>query len=107
MKKPRTKPRPPDISPLPADACASCGTRMPERKAKLSFPVNGEKGVVPQALHLRCSKSGESVLRLGDTRHPRGGALAIYRKKYGLPSSDEIRSIRERLDLTQAALSKL
>jgi DNA-binding transcriptional regulator YiaG len=33
--------------------------------------------------------------------------LAIHRKKYGLLSSDEIRSIRERIDLTQAALSKL
>jgi hypothetical protein len=55
MEKPRTKPRPPDISTLRADACPSCGTRMRERKAKLSFPVNGEKVVVPQALHLRCT----------------------------------------------------
>jgi putative zinc finger/helix-turn-helix YgiT family protein len=107
MKKPSAKRRPPDISMLPADACPSCGTRMGERKAKLSFPVNGEKVVVPEALHLRCPKCGEIVLRLDDMRHLRESALAIYRKKYGLLSSDEIRSIRERLDLTQAALSKL
>ncbi|TMB32895.1 MAG: helix-turn-helix domain-containing protein [Deltaproteobacteria bacterium] len=107
MKKPRTKRRPPDISTLPADACPSCGTQMRERKARLSFPVNGEKVVVPDALHLRCPKCGEIVLRLDDMRHLREGALTLYRKQYGLLSSDEIRSIRERLDLTQAALSKL
>ena len=39
--------------------------------------------------------------------HLRESALAIYRRKYGLLSSDEIRSIRERLKLTQGALSKL
>ena len=107
MKKPRTKRRPPDISTLPADACPACGTLMRERKARLSFSVNGEKVLVPHALHLRCPKCGEIVLRLDDLRHLRESALAFYRKRHGLLSSDEIRSIRERLNLTQSALSRL
>ena len=37
----------------------------------------------------------------------REGALTLYREKYGLLSSDEIRSLRERLHLTQGALAKL
>jgi putative transposase len=43
MKKPRTKRLSPDISILPAGACPVCGTPMRERRARLSFPVNGEK----------------------------------------------------------------
>jgi putative zinc finger/helix-turn-helix YgiT family protein len=107
MKKPRTKRRPPDISTLPADACPNCGTLMRERKARLSFSVNGEKVAVPDAVHLRCPKCSEVLLRLDDMRHLRESALALFRKRYGLLSSDEIRSIRERLNLTQGALSKL
>ena len=105
MTKPKT--RRPDISTLPADACPACGTTMRERKGKLTFPVNGEKVPVPAAAHLRCPNCGEVVLRLDDVRQLRESALAIYRTRYGLLSSDEIRSIRERLRLTQGALSKL
>jgi putative zinc finger/helix-turn-helix YgiT family protein len=107
MKRARTKRRPPDISTLRADSCPACATAMRERKARLTFPVNGEKVAVPGALHLRCPKCGEIVLRLDDLRHLRERALGIYRQKYGLLSSDEIRSVRERLRLTQSALSKL
>ncbi len=105
--KANRKKRLPDISTLPADACPVCGTIMRERRARLDYPVNGEKMVVPDALHLRCPKDGEIVLRLDDARHLRERALALYREKYGLLSSDEIRSIRERLHLTQGALAKL
>ena len=34
-------------------------------------------------------------------------AIAIYRRKHGLLSADEIRAIRERFDLTQADLARL
>jgi putative zinc finger/helix-turn-helix YgiT family protein len=107
MSMPKTKPPPRDISTLPADACPACETTMKERKARLTFPVNGEKVPVPAAAHLRCPNCGEVVLRLDDMRHLRESALAIYRARYGLLSSDEIRSLRERLRLTQGALSKL
>ncbi len=93
MKKHKRKP--PAISDLPADACPVCGTRMRERRARLVFPVNGEKIAVPDALHLRCPDDGEIVLRLDDARHLRERALALYREKYG------------RLHLTQGALAKL
>ena len=107
MSKQRTGKNPPDISDLPADACPVCGTRMRQRKARLVFPVNGEKVAVPDALHLRCPKDGEIVLRLDDARHLRERALTLYREKYGLLSSDEIRSLRERRHLTHGALAKL
>jgi hypothetical protein len=66
MKNHTTGKEPPEISDLPADACPVSGTRMRERKARLVFPVNGEKVAVPDALHLRCPKDGEIVLRLDD-----------------------------------------
>jgi putative zinc finger/helix-turn-helix YgiT family protein len=47
------------------------------------------------------------VLRFDDARKLRQRALEIYRKKYGLLSADDIRSIRERFDLTQAELARL
>ena len=106
-RKTAQKKRFPDISSLPADACPVCGTIMRERRARLVYPVNGEKVVVPDAIHLRCPKDGEIVLRMDDSRHLRERALALYRDAYGLLSSDEIRSLRERLHLTQAALAKL
>ena len=34
-------------------------------------------------------------------------AIALYRKKHGLLSADEIRAIRTRFDLTQAELARL
>jgi putative zinc finger/helix-turn-helix YgiT family protein len=107
MQKPRAKRRRPDISTLPADACPACGTTMRQRKGKLSVPVNGEKVSLAAAAHLRCPSCGEVVLRVDDMRHLRESALAIYRTRYGLLSSNEIRSLRERLRLTQGALSKL
>ena len=107
MKTRRTGTKPPDISNLSADACPVCGTSMRERRGRLVFPVNGEKIPVPDALHLRCPKDQEIVLRLDDARHLRERALALYREKYGLLSSDEIRSLRERLHLTQGALARL
>jgi len=92
---------------LPSDACPKCGTMMREQKNKLPFDVNGEEIVVPNTSHLACHKCGEIVLRLDEARYLRETALAKYRQKYGLLSADEIKSIRERLDLTQGELAKL
>lgn len=92
---------------LPDDACHACGTIMKERRSSLSTSVNGEEISVPDASHLRCPKCGEIVLRLDELRHLNQTALDIYRRKYGLLSSDEIRSLRERLGLTQVELGRL
>lgn len=92
---------------LPDDACPECGKPMRESTGKLKLPVNGEEVTVPEATHLRCPKCQEIVLRFDDARRLRQRALEIYRKKYGLLSADEIRSIRERFGLTQAALARL
>lgn len=92
---------------LPDDTCPSCGTRMAERRAALRLPVNGEEVSVPSALHLRCPKCGEIVLRFRDAQRLHEDAIAIYRKRHGLLSADEIRAIRERYSLTQAGLARL
>jgi putative zinc finger/helix-turn-helix YgiT family protein len=80
---------------------------MRERRARLTYPINGEDIAVAGAAHLSCPKCGEVVLRLDEARHLRESALAVYRHKYHLLGADEIRSLRERLGLTQAALARL
>jgi putative zinc finger/helix-turn-helix YgiT family protein len=92
---------------LPDDACPSCGTMMKERRGRLRLPVNGEEIVVPSAAHLKCPECGEIVLRSLEAKRLHEDAIAIYRKKQGLLSADEIRAIRERFCLTQGALARL
>ena len=92
---------------LGSDACPSCGTPMIEKRATLRLPVNGEEIAVPAAAHLSCPRCGEILLRYQDSRRLGEDAIAIYRKKHGLLSADEIRAIRERFDLTQADLARL
>lgn len=89
------------------NACPTCGSEMRERRGKLKLPVNGEEIAVPHATHLICPKCHEIVLRFDDARRLRQQALEIYRGKYGLLSADEIRSLRERFELTQAELARL
>jgi len=62
---------------------------------------------VPSALHLRCPKCDEVVLRVSHSRRLQEDAIAIYRRKHGLLSADEIRAIRERFGLTQSELAHL
>ncbi len=92
---------------LPDDACPECGTPMREKKGRLKLTVNGEEIAVTASPHLSCPKCHEVVLRFDDARKLRQRALEIYRRKYGLLSADEIRSIRERFRLTQAELARL
>lgn len=92
---------------LPSDACPTCGTTMLEKRATLRLPVNGEDISVPSAAHLRCPRCGEILLRFQDSKRLGEDAIAIYRKKHGLLSADEIRAIRQRFDLTQADLTRL
>lgn len=80
---------------------------MREKRSRLKLPVNGEEVAVPDAAHLACPKCHEVILRLDEARKLREQALSLYRKKYGLLSSDEIRSLRERFGLTQVALARL
>jgi putative zinc finger/helix-turn-helix YgiT family protein len=80
---------------------------MLEKRATLRLPVNGEDIPVPSAAHLRCPECGEILLRFQDSKRLGEDAIAIYRKKHGLLSADEIRAIRQRFDLTQADLTRL
>src|SRR5262245_15038360 len=77
------------------DACPRCGTAMMERRSALKLPVNGEEVPVPSALHLRCPKCDEVLLRFSDARRLQEDAIGIYRRKHDLLSADEIRAIRE------------
>jgi putative zinc finger/helix-turn-helix YgiT family protein len=80
---------------------------MVEKRGSLRLPVNGEEISVPSAAHLSCSKCGEVVLRFQDSKRLGEDAIAIYRKKHGLLSADEIRAIREQFTLTQSDLARL
>lgn len=92
---------------LPADACPACGTMMKEAHGKLRLPINGEEITVPSASHLKCPGCDEVVLRFQEGKRLHEDAIEIYRKKHGLLSADEIRAIRTRLGLNQAALARL
>ncbi len=92
---------------LPDDACPACGTAMVEKRGKLRLPVNGEEVTVPFALHTSCPKCHEVVLRFQDARRLGEDAIAIYRRKHGLLSADQIRTIRERFEVTQAEFARL
>jgi putative zinc finger/helix-turn-helix YgiT family protein len=93
--------------PLTDDACPTCGTLMKETRGRRSVPVNGEQIGVPSVKHLRCPKCDEVLLRFQDARRLHEDAIAIYRKRHGLLSADEIRAIRERFALNQADLAHL
>jgi putative zinc finger/helix-turn-helix YgiT family protein len=80
---------------------------MVQKRATLRLPVNGEDIAVPSAAHLSCQNCGEIVLRFQDSKRLNEDAIAIYRKKHGLLSADEIRAIRERFSLTQADIARL
>ena len=89
------------------EKCPACSGGMRERRGRLVYPVNGEKVPVDGSAHLRCVDCGERVLRFDEARHLRERAFEIYRKRHALLGADEIRTIRERLGLTQAALARL
>lgn len=80
---------------------------MVEKRGRLGLPVNGEEVAVPGAQHLRCPKCGEVVLTGKAARRLGEDAIAIYRRKHGLLSADQIRGIRDRFGLTQAAFARL
>ena len=80
---------------------------MTERRSALKLLINGEEISVTSALHLRCPKCDEVVLRFADARRLREDAIAIYRRKHGLLSADEIRAIRGKFGLTQSELAHL
>lgn len=92
---------------LPDDACPLCGTQMVERRGVQRLPINGEEIAVPGVAHLSCPKCHEVVLRFQDAKRLGEDAIAIYRKKHGLLSADEIRALRERFGLTQVDLARL
>ncbi len=92
---------------VPDGLCPVCRTRMAERLATLSMPVNGETVRVARASHLACPDCGEVVLRRDEARFLRERALAAYRKKHGLLDREEILSIRLRLSMTQAEFARL
>jgi putative zinc finger/helix-turn-helix YgiT family protein len=79
---------------------------MVDKRGTLRLPVNGEEISVPSAAHLRCPACAEVVLRFQDSKRLSEDAIAIYRKKHGLLSADEIRALREQFDLTQANLAR-
>ncbi len=80
---------------------------MGKVRRSLALPINGERITVPRVPHLRCRRCGETLLSPAEAVAFDRQALEIYRRKYGLLSEQEIREIRERFGLTQAALSRL
>ena len=76
-------------------------------KRRLTIRINSEPVAVENVPHRRCPRCGESVLTYEETGALNRRALETYRRKHDLLSEGEIRAIRERLKLTQGALSRL
>lgn len=74
---------------------------------RLGQAVKGEEIVVASAAHLRCPECGEVVLRFTDAKRLQEDAIALYRKRHGLLSADEIKAIRLRFGLKQSDLAHL
>lgn len=92
---------------MPDDACPRCGMTMKPVKRRLTIRINGELVAVAAVPHRRCPRCGEAVLTYEEAGAFNRRALETYRRKHDLMSEGEIRAIRERLKLTQGALSRL
>jgi putative zinc finger/helix-turn-helix YgiT family protein len=92
---------------LPDDVCPTCGVLMKRKRGTLCLPINGEEIPVPSVPHLKCPNCGEAVIEYKEAKRHNEDAIAIYRRKYGLLSADEIRAIRQHYGLTQEALAGL
>lgn len=73
----------------------------------IAFPVNGEKVAVRGIPHLHCPKCREVMLDVHEAWMLSDRAISEYRARHGLMSGLEIRMLRRRLGLTQAALARL
>jgi putative zinc finger/helix-turn-helix YgiT family protein len=76
-------------------------------KLRLTIRINGEPVAVDAVPHRRCPQCREAVLTYEETGAFNRRALETYRRRNDLLSEGEIRAIRERLKLTQGALSRL
>jgi len=74
---------------------------------RLAIRINGEPVAVDAVPHRRCPRCRGAVLTYEEAGAFNQRALETYRHKHNLLSEREIRAIRERLKLTQAALSRL
>ena len=80
---------------------------MRREKGRLTIRVNGEPIVVGGIPHRRCPRCREVLLTYEQTGALNRRALETYRRKHRLLSERDIRTLRERLKLTQAQLSRL
>ena len=87
--------------------CVECGAEMVTVQGPQTYSVNGETVRVPKAEFLRCTDCKSVAFRFDQLRHLREAAFAKYREANGLLSADEIRSLRERHNLTQADFARI
>lgn len=94
-------------APIDLDACALCGGGVPRVKTELSIPFPGREPVLVSRVLQTCTDCGESYLEPGDIDAVHRAAADIVREREGLLSPEEIRELRESLQLSQAAFERL
>lgn len=80
---------------------------MVTRSSTLKLPIHGEEISVRQVGHLNCSRCGERILDARQSRDLHRRALDLYRRKHGLLTAQEIKTIREKNGLSQVELADL
>ena len=80
---------------------------MKRVRRRLAIRINGEPVVLTSVPHRRCPRCREVLLTYEEAGGVNRRALETYRRKHGLLTERDIRTIRNRLKLTQAQLSRL
>jgi len=81
--------------------CLKCQNELEERATSLPAEVKGEAVTVEGMTSLVCPACGYATVRGGDMPEYMRRAADVFRRRHGLLTSDEIRSRRQALNMTQ------
>lgn len=88
------------------ETCPLCGGGMSAFRGTTEVTIGTRRIGVPDA-HERCDECGEGFYAPGQLERLEREAASRIRSSEGLLTPDEIRTIRERLGLSQAAFERL
>jgi HTH-type transcriptional regulator/antitoxin MqsA len=94
------------VQPYP-ERCGECGGTMSISAEPIPFDLRGERVIVTDIAHSVCMQCGEMLFDLTSTARLQRAAADQLRASRGLLQSEEIRTLRRSLGLSQAAFERL